>query len=470
VASSAAGLQDLLDETASWARKHLVQFAREKTKVVAFDGEPPRSDAQCNAGTNWQLPALFHAPDDPAHSRIEQAASYVYLGTTFHHSRSWAYHCDGCAADYRGRVAPNLVERGVGAFGVGGPAGATVWAAVGAAALDKSAAVSAAANVTAGALTELSDEWQHAVSSAIGGRSSRGAAHSAIAATTGFRLTLHRREEALAKAIQRWDSLPSDRLPHRIMLAARAGAAMGQQWRRAARDACAGTSVHFPQPAAPLPRYIANRIITGETHARQAAERAAHDAGKPHMAFFDAVLARQAAWGAPPSATVPFVQHAAGLGYSIYRQFVTATCRLNAFDFAAAGSSGACGHGGCAGARETPEHVVRACGAPAIVAARAAFLSTCGLPPAHAISHDDYVAIMALDARFAPALGFLPVGPLPSFERAVMTFLRAVGRARFGAGATVADRDRRQRRAPAPPPAAAASASASASASTPPPV
>jgi hypothetical protein len=52
------------------------------------------------------------------------------------------------------------------------------------------------------------------VSSAIGGRSSRGAAYSAIAATTGFRLTLHRREEALAKAIQRWDSLPSDRLPH----------------------------------------------------------------------------------------------------------------------------------------------------------------------------------------------------------------------------------------------------------------
>lgn len=143
------------------------------------------------------------------------------------------------------------------------------------------------------------------LSGEIGGRSSRGAAHSAIAATTGFRLTLHRREEALAKAIQRWDSLPSDRLPHRIMLAARAGAAMGQQWRRAARDACAGTSVNFPQPAAPLPRYIANRIITGETHARQAAERAAHDAGKPHMAFFDAVLARQAAWGAPPSATVP---------------------------------------------------------------------------------------------------------------------------------------------------------------------
>ena len=77
---------------------------------------------------------------------------------------------------------------------------------------------------------------------------------------------------------------------------------------------------------------------------------------------------------------------------------------------------------------------------------------------------------MALDARFAPALGFLPVGPLPSFERAVMTFLRAVGRARFGAGAAVADRDRRQRRAAAPSSAAAASASASASASAPPPV
>ena len=77
---------------------------------------------------------------------------------------------------------------------------------------------------------------------------------------------------------------------------------------------------------------------------------------------------------------------------------------------------------------------------------------------------------MALDARFAPALGFLPVGPLPSFERTVMTFLRAIGRARFGAGATVADRDRRQRRAAPPPPAAVASASASASTSDPPSV
>jgi hypothetical protein len=94
--------------------------------ALAISPTAPRSDAQCNAGTDWQLPALFHAPADPAHSRIEQAASYVYLGTTFHHSCSWAFHCDGCAADYRGRVAPNLVERGVGAFGVGDPAGAAV--------------------------------------------------------------------------------------------------------------------------------------------------------------------------------------------------------------------------------------------------------------------------------------------------------------------------------------------------------
>ena len=40
-----------------------------------------------------------------------------------------------------------------------------------------------------------------------------GAAHTAIEASTGFRLTLHRREEALAKAINRWDSLCAACLP-----------------------------------------------------------------------------------------------------------------------------------------------------------------------------------------------------------------------------------------------------------------
>ena len=53
---------------------------------------------------------------------------------------------------------------------------------------------------------------------------------------------------------------------------------------------------------------------------------------------------------------------------------------------------------------------------------------------------------MALDARFAPALGFLPAGPVQSFERAVMTFLRAIGSARFGPGSGIADRERRPRR------------------------
>ena len=59
---------------------------------------------------------------------------------------------------------------------------------------------------------------------------------------------------------------------------------------------------------------------------------------------------------------------------------------------------------------------------------------------------------MALDAHFAPSLGFLPAAGTPSFEGAVFTFLRAIGRARFGAGATVTDRDRRTTRPPAPPP------------------
>ena len=59
---------------------------------------------------------------------------------------------------------------------------------------------------------------------------------------------------------------------------------------------------------------------------------------------------------------------------------------------------------------------------------------------------------MALDANFAPALGFLPSGATPSFERTVFAFFRAIGSARFGAGSAVADRDRpRTRRPPAPP-------------------
>ena len=70
------------------------------------------------------------------------------------------------------------MERGIGAFGAGGEAGATVWAAVGAAALDKGAAVTAAANVTTGGLTDLVDEWRHATAAAIGvtAMAARGAA------------------------------------------------------------------------------------------------------------------------------------------------------------------------------------------------------------------------------------------------------------------------------------------------------
>ena len=452
VATSAEGLQDLLDLTAKWANDHLVQFAREKTKVVVFDGDEPASDAACDAGTNWSLPALFHDPADPAHSRINQSASYVYLGTTFHHSRRWSFHNAAAAADYRSRIAPSLVERGIGAFGAGGAPGAAVWSAVGAAALDKGAAVTAAANVTTGGLADLEDEWRHAAAAAIGGRSSRCAAATAIAASTGFRLTSHRREEALAKAIQRWDALPARRHPPRIMAAARSKAAMGQQWFRAATAACANTSVPFPAPAAPLPRYNANKIISAQVRARQAAERAKHDRGKSHMSLFNEILDRQREWGAPACVTAPFVSHPAGLGYSIHRQFATATCRLNALDFGAAANNGACSHPACANARETPEHVVRFCSSPAIAAARAALLAVCGLPSHHPLSHDDFIAVMAFDARFAPNLGFLPSHSSPSFERAALSFFRAIGSARFGAGASIADKDR-PRAPPAPPPA-----------------
>ena len=451
VSSTAEGLQDLLNVAAAWANEHLVQFAREKSNVVVFDGAEAKTDAECNAGSTWTLPALFRKPDDPTHSRIAQKASYVYLGATLHHSRSWTPHTDAAARDYRLRIAPNLVDRGLGAFGAGGAASATVWEAVGACALDKAAAVSAAANVTPGALNALDDEWRHATSSAIGGRSAGGAAHTAIEASTGFRLTLHRREEALAKAINRWDSLPPTRLPHRIMVAARAKDAMGHQWRRAATKACADSPVIFPGPAAPPPRYSANKTIAAAVRARQAADRAVHDAGKPQMALFDAIVDRQCAWGAPASSTTPFVSRPVGLGYSIYRQFATSTPRLNAFDFAAT-HSGACAHTGCGGDKETPEHIISNCSSPPLTAARSAFLACCGRPAGYQISHDDFIAIMALDAHFAPSLGFLPSAGTPSFEGAVFAFLRAVGRARFGAGVSVADRDRRTTRPPAPPP------------------
>ena len=76
--------------------------------------------------------------------------------------------------------------------------------------------------------------------------------------------------------------------------------------------------------------------------------------------------------------------------------------------------------------RETPEHIVCECTEhrrrPAgISSARSASSQRAGFRPPHKISHDDFIAIMALDARFAPALGFLAAGSVPSFERVVMT-------------------------------------------------
>ena len=218
--------------------------------------------------------------------------------------------------------------------------------------------------------------------------------------------------------------------------------------------ACKGTSVLFPAAAQPLPRYIANKTITAQVRERQAAERAEHDRGKSHMSYFREITNRQRQWGAPGCATAPYVEHPAGLGYSIHRQFATSTCRLNAFAYGSGTNAGACRHNGCSGARETPEHVVRHCLAAPIVAARSALLSACGLPTSHQLSHDDFIAIMAFDANFAPALGFNSSDTAPSFERVVLAFFRAVGSARFGAGSAVADRDGRPSARPlaSPPP------------------
>ena len=100
------------------------------------------------------------------------------------------------------------------------------------------------------------------------------------------------------------------------------------------------------------------------------------------------------------------------------------------------------------------QHTRRHCLAAPIVAARSALLSACGLPTSHQLSHDDFIAIMAFDANFAPALGFNSSDTAPSFERVVLAFFRAVGSARFGAGSAVADRDGRPSARPlaSPPP------------------
>ena len=113
-------------------------------------------------------------------------------------------------------TAQGLVHRGIGAFGVGGNAGARVWDAVGAQCLDKACEVTASANVAVNSamLKPIRKCWKAAVHSALGGRGAMGTATTGIERMTGFRRTESRREEALAKAIARWLALPPHRAQH----------------------------------------------------------------------------------------------------------------------------------------------------------------------------------------------------------------------------------------------------------------
>ena len=430
VADTEADLQRLMDIVGQFASDRGIHLARDKTSVVCF-GE---TEGRRLRARKWTMKALHKPPAADGGTRwddfVDEKRQYEHLGVLLDSSRSWAPYFEACAAKYTAVTAQGLVHRGIGAFGVGGSAGARVWEAVGAQCLDKACEITASANIAtrhnSAMLTPIRKCWKAAVHSALGGRGAKGTATTGIERMTGFRRTESRREEALAKAIARWIALPAHRAQHRIVQAYGTQLSMGTHWAKAVQAAVAKV-----RGSGAGPKLGRNKRMTEAIRTTQAAEQDQEDRKKPTLEIFYAVTDRMAQLGAPPGVPAP-QSRCTGTDYAAWRQLCCSALRLQGL--VRNGKSGSRAGSGlcpkCGLAVEDEVHLLGAC--PGTARARRDFLLQCGADArsaGRALSRDECVGLLAFDCR---GISGGRAMNRAHFERIVLQFVGRAVASRFG--------------------------------------
>jgi hypothetical protein len=406
------GLQAMMTAAGNYANEHVFHFARDKTNVVCFGDDTERT---------WTMPALYEARKGGS-SSIQQKQQYEYLGMLMHSSRSWKPHHAAKVAKFRSLKLVGLRDRGTGAFGAGGKAGAAITRALLAGAVDGNAIVTAASDANTASqkeLTAIKMLCSEVAANEAGGGRGKNPPETAMLAEIDMAITAQRRAEEVAMAHARIMNLPPERLVRKIVeRAAEANSVLGKRARDAITKACsdAGTAMGHPSG---IPTYCRNKVLRNNV-STQYAERARVHAINHEQDQFPAAVhrRRQTVHGTKCPPMAPRRQYDSA--YCLLRQITSSSHHFNACVHGGpAASPKACPH--CGHEHEDAVHVLAVC--PEYHDARQVLIERTKWPAA-VPGWKDAVAWAALDHTACAVMPAL-------LQDAVLQFLDAVVRKRY---------------------------------------
>ena len=418
LASSASGLQRLLDIAARYAHEHAFQFSQKKSNTMVVGA----GAAAVPPPAGWTMANMYK--DKPsADNTLQTVEHYEYLGTTFSSSGLWDEHHRLAANLFRFRSRRALALWGYGAAGLGSAVQANLFRSVGAPVLDKSAAVTCASNTEAAlhrdapnSLAPIDSCWVETALRAIG--APRQSHMAPIEDETGLVRTLARRHAKLAGYIDRVKRMPDNALVRCVLSHVIEGTAGSKQQGAAVRAASDRSGQRW------------DITPTHSKHAARDEMRAAledeyydgldDDIGRaPSGAHWIAVRAREEAAGLHQQ---PSYARCNPWGQALLQQLRTGQCFLRCCGENVRNRR--CPHNGCGGARETPLHFVGQCDAPGMAAPRARLCAALGR--AHGqLTDEESLGLLALDAPATCTLEY------DEYVRAVCEFMACCAAKRF---------------------------------------